>query len=141
MHDPDFQRLSVQLQAAGIGRRHAERSVAELKDHYADLVEDLQSRGLDAVAARAEASRQLGDLSVLGQLFAKAPKLRTWPYRYPALARCLLPVACLAVLPVTPVIAGWQHASVVMRWAFAMLASAAFTAILLGFLQLSIQLS
>ncbi|MEQ8205466.1 MAG: hypothetical protein RIA65_04760 [Woeseia sp.] len=141
MHEPDFQALTAQLQAAGIASRHTERSVAELKDHFADLVAELRNSGMNDAAASAEANRQLGELSMIGEQFARRTELRAWPYRFPVLARWVLPAACLAVLPMTPVIAGWQHASIVMRCAFGVHASAKFTAVLLGILQLSLQLS
>jgi hypothetical protein len=48
------------------------------------------------------------------------------------------PLACLALLPAAPVVAGISHASAVVRWGTSLLIAGIFTASLLLVLQLSI---
>ncbi len=141
MPDPDFTSFAGRLRDVGIANRYAERAADELAEHYADLISELRENGWEQEAAAAEARQQLGPLDLIATQMAAHRELRSWWLRWPRLARVTLPLACVAALPFTPVIAGVLHKDVLMRWSFAMLASALFTATLLGVLQLSIQLS
>ena len=65
-------------------------------------------------------------------------ELKTWSYRYPRLAVVVYPVACLAVLPAVPVVAGIAHRTALMRWGASLLGAGLVTAVMLLVLQLSI---
>ena len=93
MPDPDFDRLRGQLLDAGIAPRHARRTLVELKEHFADLREDLMNEGFCEREAEAEASRQLGPLDTIAAMISARPELRRWTYRYPQIGRLVLPIA------------------------------------------------
>lgn len=141
MPEPDFLEFARHLQREGIARRCATRAAEELAEHYADLVDELRHNGWPEQAASREAATQLGSLPRIAAQMARRRELRRWCFRWPWLGRLALPLACIVALPLAPIISSVQHREVVVRWSFAMLASAVFTAVLLGMMQLSIQLS
>ena len=141
MHEVDFTALTERLLAAGIRPRYAQRSVQELKDHLADLEADLTATGLDGQRARRQAVQQLGDIDTIGQALASAAEQRCWYYRWPLAGRILLPLACLAVLPATPLLAGTQHAGALLRWGLCVLLSGLVTISLFAVMQFSLTLS
>ena len=136
MPDPDFDALRDALLARGVASRHAVRVSEEMRDHFEDLVEEFESRGVpDAHAAAGEA---LGTRESIVKAVSARPELRSWAYRYPRVARVVYPLACAAALPAAPVIAGIQNAPLLARWGASLLAAGAFTAALFLLLQLSI---
>jgi hypothetical protein len=139
--EPDFLAFARHLEREGVAPRCAARAAEELAEHFADLVDELRHNGWPEQEASSEAAAQLGSLPGIAAQMARRRELRRWYFRWPWLGRLALPLACIAALPLAPVISGVQHREVVVRWSFAMLASAVFTASLLGIMQLSIQLS
>lgn len=137
---PDFEQFAEQLRRAGVARRVIGRSVDELGEHYDALVCEIQARGVDRDAAKTEAAQRLGDLQLIARQIAARSELKCWYFRWPLLARIALPVACFAVLPVTPVIAGVQHASGLLRWSCCLLMGGVVTVLLIGIMQLPMQL-
>ena len=140
MREPDFPRLRERLLDAGVAPRHARRTVQELRDHYADLYRDLLAEGRGESAARDEAARQLGQLDAIAHIIEARPELRRWTLRHPRAGRVLLPVACVLMLPVSPLIAGVNYAPQIARWGMIVSASAVITAAILLAMQLSISL-
>lgn len=138
MPDPDFDAFRNDLLRRGITVRCAARMSNELRDHYEDLVSANLACGASDAEARNSAAASLGRLEDLaGELDARR-ELKTWVYRYPRTAIAVYPLACLAVLPATPIIAGVAHAPALARWGLSLVAAGAFTASLLLLLQLSI---
>lgn len=137
MREPDFPSLDRQLQEAGVAPRYRRRAIEELRAHHEDLVRDLAAAGIDD--AREIACQELGDLRTIGQEIARHDEFRSWYYRWPRLARVALPLACCAVLPLSPVLAGVHHAPTLLRWGFSLLVSALFTATLFAVLQFTIR--
>lgn len=139
MPAPDFRAFRDALLSAGTAPCVVERTVAELDDHYSDLVE----AGRAAGAAREEAERDalalLGDLPSLAGAVNCRPELKSWAWRWPRVACVVYPVACLAVLPAVPFVAGARNAAELARWSGGIILSAALTAGLFFVLQLSIK--
>ena len=138
MHKPEFDGLPDELRAKGVSRRHARRIAAELRDHYDDLVDAALARGESDAAARQEAMRALGPLDQLVEEIASRRELKSWPYRYPQLALVVYPLACLAVLPASPVFIGVANRTTVLRWGASLLAAGLVTATLMLVMQLTI---
>ena len=134
----DFKNFERYLLDSGIRRRYARRAVLELNDHLEDLEADSRAQGMDGAAARNEADRRLGDLRDIADEIVQCQDLKTWPYRYPALARVWFPVAYVALLPATPIIAGIERAPAIARWLTCAALGAAVTAAMMLVLQLSI---
>ncbi|MDJ0940463.1 MAG: permease prefix domain 1-containing protein [Woeseiaceae bacterium] len=137
---PDFPRLGKDLLRAGIAPAHAHRAVAELEDHFADLVEASMADGRSRVDAEQAAMRRLGDLSDVLRAMKQQPELRSWASKWPRVALVVYPLACVAALPAAPVIAGVQHASLLGRWLACLAISGIITAFMMLVLQLSITL-
>jgi hypothetical protein len=138
MREPDFNDLATKLLKCGIAPRHAHRTVNELRDHYDDLVDAAVDDGATRKKARRHAAVGLGPMDDFVSEMASRRELKTWAYRYPRLAIVVYPVACMAVLPAVPVVAGISHRTVLMRWGASLLGAGLVTAIMLLVLQLSI---
>ena len=141
MRNADFHELKSALLQAGIAPRHVQRTILELRDHYADIVDAGIAAGQDRKTAETIASRELGDPIEIVAAMRAYPELLCWGRRYPRLAVVIYPLTCLALLPAVPVLVGVAHAPQVARWSLSLLSAALVTsAILLG-LQLSILLT
>ena len=141
MPKPDFQTLKKQLLRAGVAPRHVRRSVAELGDHFDDLVDAALDRGMDRRSAERDALRELGDLEHIADAINARPELRCWARQYPRVAAVFYPLACVAVLPAVPVIVGVVHAPLLARWATCIFLSGLVTAAMLLVLHLSLTLT
>lgn len=75
-------RLAGRLLRAGIGPRHVGRTLRELRDHRADLVERMMAQGSDRHTAVQEAQKRLGDERSLIAQMAARPELRSRARRF-----------------------------------------------------------
>lgn len=141
MPRPDFESLREELTRSGIASRDVRRTIAELHDHFDDIVDAALERGDHRAAAEVEALRELGDISDLARAFSERRELKGWAYRYPRVALVVYPLTLLAVLPVAPIIAGAAHAQQVARWGMSVFLGGLITATTLLVLQLFIALS
>ena len=141
MPRPDFDALRDELRRSGIAPRDIGRTVAELRDHYDDLVDAALARGDHRDAAEYEALSQLGEMPVLAQAFAARRELKIWAYRYPRVALVVYPLAFLAALPAAPILSGVAHAPQLARWGMSIFLGGLITATTMLVLQLSIALS
>jgi len=140
MHEPNFKQLQSQLLRVGISPRHVQRTVVELREHLDDLVEAELDAGRDIEDARRAAAKQIGDLQEVAIAMRACPELRSWSYRFPRTAIVVYPLACLALLPAVPVLAGIAHAPQLARWGACMLLGGTVTASMFLLMQLSISL-
>jgi hypothetical protein len=134
-------RLRSRLIERGVAPRHVDRLLAELGDHFDDLVTASLEAGLGREQAEARAERRLGALPDIERAVLSQPSLRSWAWRWPMLARVVYPAAWLAALPLVPIVAGMRHADSIVRWVICLAAGAAVTAAMLLLLQLSIRLA
>ena len=141
MSRPDLGRLRKYLLRSGIALRHVQRTQLELDEHFDDLVEDAMALGLDRGEAERRAVQELGSMDVIAAEICARPELRSWAASYPWLALVFYPLACVAVLPAVPVIAGIANASHVVRWIACAMVSGLVTATILLVLQLTITLT
>lgn len=141
MRRPDFDRFRASLLRSGVAPRNVRRAVLELGDHYDDLVDEAIASGLDRSDAEQRARVELGELDVIAADIAARPELRSWARLHPKLAVAIYPLACVAVLPVAPLIAGVANAPVLARWAGCAVLGGLVTAAMLLVLQLVITLT
>lgn len=141
MPEPNLERLRKQLLESGVGPRHVVRVVAELSDHLEDLEIEALRRGQCREAARAEAIDRLGDATVIAEHVLERPEFKCWIYRFPHLARILLPFAYFLVLPAAPISACVAHAPTIGRWCASLLISALVTSGMMLVMQIAIAIS
>ncbi len=140
MREPDFNALATQLLKSGITPRHVHRTVNELRDHYDDLTDAAVDEGANSQEARRQAAKRLGPMEDFIKQMASRRELKTWSFRYPRAAVVVYPLACLAVLPAVPVLAGIAHKSILARWGASLMVAGLVTALMLLAMQLSILL-
>ena len=141
MPDLDLTGLRKHLLRAGVAPRHVRRTVAELSDHYDDLLQSELHAGTDPDAARKRALSALGDLRDVAAAIRSRPELRAWSHRMPYLALVVYPLTCLALLPAVPVKAGFAHAGDLARWLTCIFLGGVVTAAMFLVMQLSIVLT
>lgn len=141
MRENRFDRLRNELLESGIARRHVRRIVAELNDHFEDLVAEAKERGLAPGNANEFALRRIGNQQKIAQQMLSVPELRAWIYRYPRIARIYLPIAYALLLPAAPVFAGVANPGIVIRWGAALMLGAGVTAAMMLSMQLAIALT
>jgi len=141
MPDPDFLAFQKCFVQQGVDPGYARRLTCELAEHYQDLRREAERSGVSPGEVAGFAAERLGSASAISAAIGEQPDLRSWVYRYPQLARLVLPLAFAALLPVAPLFAGINHAESVLRWTCCAMLSAIFTAVLLLCMQLSIALA
>jgi len=87
-----FDRLTERLVCAGIAARHARRAVIELREHWQDIVAELESAGRPRAQAEAAAAERLGSDEKFVESMLARPELHSWAQRRPCLAFTLLPL-------------------------------------------------
>ena len=78
-----FDELRERLLHAGIAPRHVRRYIAELRDHFDDLVREETANGASRNAAEAKARTRLGNDNDLAETMLARPDLRSLMARYP----------------------------------------------------------
>ena len=137
----DLDTLRDELLRAGIAPTHVRRAVAELDDHFEDLVLDQLESGLSREDAERIADQRLGSLEIVADRMRADPGLRSWAWRWPRLALFVYPIACVAALPAVPFIVGAEHRESVARWTAGLLLAGLFTASMFLVLQLAITMA
>jgi len=141
MPDLDLSKLRNHLLRSGVASRHVQRTIAELNDHYEDLVDCATAGGADKSKAHIRACDDLGDLRDVAQAVCAQPELRSWANRFPYVALIVYPLTCLALLPATPILFGVANAAHLAKWALCIFLGGFVTAAMILFLQLSITLT
>lgn len=141
MPESGFDILRDHLLESGVAPRHVSRIVSELYDHQADLEREAIEHGLSADLAAVRARQLLGTDATIAAHVLSRPELKSWMHRYPHVARLILPVAYVAILPLAPIHASVANAPAIVRWVACLMLSALVTAALLLAMQMSIALS
>ena len=92
-----LENIAADLVRRGLPIEYAERSAAELADHYGDLVVELRATGLSESQATTEATRRLGDARTLVKKTVREYQHRFWCGRWPLLTFLLGPIPLLVV--------------------------------------------
>ena len=138
------QRLAAvrkELERECVAPEYIDRTLDELRMHFEDVRDELTGAGQPSSVAERDALARLGHGRSVARAASAYPGLKAWWKRYPYLAAVAYPLACVAVLPAVPVLAGVQHASLLGRWLLSAAASGVVTALLLLCLGFSLTLS
>lgn len=141
MPKANFNVLRDHLLERGVAPRHVVRIIAELSDHHEDLELEALRQGCDGQAARTQASERIGPNQIIAEHVLRRPELKCWVHRFPRIARLVLPIAYVAMLPLAPIYAGIANAPVIVRWCACLLLSAVITAAMMLVMQISIAVS
>jgi uncharacterized membrane protein len=141
MPEIDLSDLQGQLLKTGVAPGEVRRTIAELEDHFDDLVAEGLDDGQAPELARSNAKAALGEPEDIARAVRAQPNLRSWAFRYPRLARVVYPLTCLALLPVAPLFIGYAHATQIARWTACLLLGGLVTAAMFLVLQLAIRFS
>jgi hypothetical protein len=95
MSQSRFDQLRERLLHAGIAPRHVRRYIAELRDHFDDLVRDEAAAGSAPALAQSRARARLGSDDALAQVMLDRPGLKSLSARYPWAVFGLGPIAMI----------------------------------------------
>lgn len=137
----DLDTLRDRLLRSGIAPRYVARAVTELGDHLEDVSREAARFGVSRETAVAQAVERIGTIESIVQQYSSRPEMRCWFYRYPQLARVVLPMAYILTLPAMPIIAGIKYAPFIGKWCASLLLGGLVTVSLLLLMQLSIVLT
>lgn len=93
MSQPQFDPLRERLLRAGIAPRHVRRYIAELRDHFDDLVREEMAAGAASALAQSRSRARLGSDDALAQVMLARPGVRSISARFPWAVFGLAPVA------------------------------------------------
>ena len=139
MREADFAAFEKQLIREGVAVTVAQRMTSELRDHHADIRDDLIQSGTPEADADYRASEALGSFDTLAEAAASRRELQNVFRRYPLLGCTVLPLACVAAGSVSALAYANQRITpAVARWSCFASISAAITAAMMLAMQLSI---
>ena len=98
MRDLDLRGLRIRLLRGGVAPRHVNRTLKELRHHFADLEQKALSQGLSQLEASAQAAERIGDPELVIDEALSRPELRSWAYRWPWGVYGILPVVTMALV-------------------------------------------
>jgi hypothetical protein len=128
---PPFDDLERKLLAGGVDPIYVGRTICELQEHHADLVDEGLARGLPRMHAEREAREAIGAEHAIAAAVLSYPELRRWSARHPLIAACGRTLATAAVMPAVPVVYCLYRSSIIARWSAAACLAALFTSSLL----------
>lgn len=99
-----FDQLRERLLRAGIAPRHVRRYVAELRDHFDDLLREETAKGLARNTAEDAAYARIGSDDALAAVMLARPGLRSYTARHPWAVFGLGSVLMLAVIVVAAIL-------------------------------------
>ena len=141
MPDRDLDKLRTQLLQSGVKPHYVARLVAELSDHYQDLQSEARETGCSRESAEEQATSRMGHTDSIARLVLNEPAFKCWFYRFPRLARIILPVVYVLLLPAVPIYAGASHAPLIGRWLACLALSGLVTAAMFLLMQVMIVFS
>ena len=133
--------LRDRLLHSGIAPRYVVRAVSELEDHLEDVESEATEYGVARETAVAQAAERIGAIESIAQQYLSRPEMLCWPHRFPRLARVLLPLAYVLMLPAMPIYAGIRYAPSIGKWCASLFLGGLVTAALLLLMQMSIVLT
>jgi hypothetical protein len=97
-----IQAFKRRLFELGCPARYAQRSVAEVSEHFEDLTQARIEDGLDPETASARAAEEMGQPAILAEQLVASFRQASWWGRHPVIGFCLLPpLALMILLPAT----------------------------------------
>lgn len=138
MPSGELQSLRKHLLCSGIAPRFVDRAISELHDHFEDIENEVAARGDSHDDATTQAIERIGAIKSIVNLYSGKPELKCWMYRFPRMARVILPVAYVVASPVALVNSGARYAPFIARWCACLLLGALVTATMLLLMQMAI---
>jgi hypothetical protein len=112
MPDGPFESLRLELLKSGVAPLHVDRTVVELREHFADLESAAIEAGYSAEEAARSARAALGSDRAIAAAILAQPALLRFSTRWPR-------VALLGTLPGWPLIYCLEHRPELARWGVA----------------------
>lgn len=130
-----FDKLAQELAAAGAAPAVINRTIRELKDHYADARSAALGHGLAPAEAHRQALECLGSAEAIIAEFSARPLLLDWRHRWPHSARCLDRACYWLAVPAASFVYFASHPGGLVRWSLSSSLALCVTASLLFVLQ------
>jgi hypothetical protein len=124
MPDGRFESLRLELLRGGVSRYYVERTIAELNDHYDDLVAVARAAGLTPAEAEQEAQTALGEEHAIARAILAHREALAFGARWPRVAQYLNSAVALGALPGAPLVFCLEHRPELTRWGAAVGAAA-----------------
>ena len=140
MPDSQFEALRLELQRGGVAPVYIERTILELREHYADLESAAVAAGQSPAEAALSAHTALGNERTLAVAILARPELLAWSTRWPRVAHCLQSAATIGALPGMPLVFCIEHRPELARWGVSLSAAAALVGGILAALDWAIVL-
>jgi hypothetical protein len=119
MPDREFHALRGQLLNGGIARIYVDRTILELREHFADLEGDALAAGLSSAAATEAARTALGSEQAISAAVLARPELLAWNRRWPRVAACVTSVVFVGAVAEAPFVFCFHRAPDILRWSVA----------------------
>lgn len=116
MPDGQFESLRLELLRSGVTPLYVERTIGELREHYADLESAALASGLGVDEAARVALSTLGSERAIAAAILAHPELLTFSSRHPRVAQCLHSAATIGTLPGIPLLFCIEHRPELARW-------------------------
>ena len=120
MPDGQFESLRLELLGSGVAPLYVDRTIVELREHFADLESSALAAGYSAEEATRMARNALGtDRAIVAAVRAQ-PSLLSFSTRWPRVAHCLQSAATIGTLPGLPLLYCIEHRPELARWTVAL---------------------
>lgn len=119
MPDREFHELKGQLLNGGIARIYVDRTILELREHYADLEGAALAAGLSSASAEEAARAALGSEEAISAAILARPELLAWNHRWPGVAACVTSVVFVGAVAEAPFVFCYHRAPDILRWSAA----------------------
>ena len=132
MPDSRFEALRLELQRGGVAPVYIERTIVELREHYADLESAAMAAGQSAAEAAETARAALGSDSVVAAAILSRPELSAFSTRWPRVAYALQSAATIGAIPGMPLLFCIEHRPELARWGVSLGVAVTFVGTLLA---------
>src|SRR5687768_13140871 len=119
MPDGQFESLRLELLRSGVAPLYVERTIVELREHFADLESSALSAGYGPDEAIRMARNTLGSDGAITAAILSQPTLLRFSMRWPRVAHCLHSAATIGTLPGIPLLYCIEHRPELARWTVA----------------------
>ena len=120
MREGEFESLRLELLERGVNPAYVERTVLELREHYADLESAALAAGLTPDESAASALATLGTERTIAAAVLAQTDLLSFSARWPRVAHCLQSAATIGALPGVPLLYCIEHRPDIARWSVAL---------------------
>ncbi len=120
MPDGQFESLRLELLRSGVAPLYVDRTIIELREHFADLEISALAAGHGAEDAARVARNTLGSDRAIAAAILAQPALLTFSTRWPRVAHCLQSAATIGTLPGLPLLYCIEHRPELARWTVAL---------------------